>query len=112
MSSSPAPAALPYKAWRCLACGFVYDEAEGWPDVDELRVQQLLENGGVAADDRLKKAGAHADEILRVAPQRGGRFPLSMSDTMSHLPSEPFRRVSVNLPSSDSPARAEYAPMM
>src|SRR5258706_5974897 len=30
--SSPAPVALPYKMWRCLACGLVYDEAEGWPD--------------------------------------------------------------------------------
>jgi rubredoxin len=29
---STAPAASPYKTWRCLACGFVYDEAEGWPD--------------------------------------------------------------------------------
>jgi rubredoxin len=22
----------PYKRWRCAFCGFVYDEAEGWPD--------------------------------------------------------------------------------
>ena len=20
------------KTWECLVCGFVYDEAEGWPD--------------------------------------------------------------------------------
>lgn len=20
------------KRWQCLLCGFVYDEAEGWPD--------------------------------------------------------------------------------
>ena len=32
MSSSIAPAELPYKTWRCLACGFVYDEAEGRPE--------------------------------------------------------------------------------
>jgi rubredoxin len=32
MSSSPATADLPYKTWRCLACGYVYDEAEGWPE--------------------------------------------------------------------------------
>ena len=24
--------AAPYKKWMCLICGFVYDEAEGWPD--------------------------------------------------------------------------------
>src|SRR5689334_6355026 len=29
---SSAPAPLPYKTWRCLACGYIYDEAEGWPD--------------------------------------------------------------------------------
>jgi len=23
---------LSYKTWRCLACGYIYDEAEGWPD--------------------------------------------------------------------------------
>ena len=32
MSSSTAPADSPYRTWRCLACGFVYDEAEGWPE--------------------------------------------------------------------------------
>jgi rubredoxin len=30
--SSPAPEAQPFKMWRCLACGLIYDEAEGWPD--------------------------------------------------------------------------------
>jgi rubredoxin len=29
---SSAPAAAAYKTWRCLACGYIYDEAEGWPD--------------------------------------------------------------------------------
>ena len=29
---SSAPAAVPLKTWRCLACGYVYDEAEGWPE--------------------------------------------------------------------------------
>ncbi|MEU5879954.1 rubredoxin [Spirillospora sp. NPDC047279] len=23
-----------YKVWECQVCGFVYDEAEGWPDED------------------------------------------------------------------------------
>jgi rubredoxin len=23
---------LPYRTWRCLACGYIYDEAEGWPE--------------------------------------------------------------------------------
>ena len=27
-----APAAVALKKWRCLACGFIYDEAEGWPE--------------------------------------------------------------------------------
>ena len=31
-SSAPAAAANAYKTWRCLACGYIYDEAEGWPD--------------------------------------------------------------------------------
>jgi rubredoxin len=22
------------KKWQCLTCGFVYDEAEGWPEDD------------------------------------------------------------------------------
>jgi rubredoxin len=30
--SSTAQVALPYKMWRCLACGLIYDEAEGWPE--------------------------------------------------------------------------------
>ena len=21
-----------YKRWQCLACNYIYDEAEGWPD--------------------------------------------------------------------------------
>ncbi len=21
-----------YKTWQCLICGFIYDEAEGWPE--------------------------------------------------------------------------------
>jgi len=29
-SSAQAPVA--YKTWRCLACGYIYDEAEGWPE--------------------------------------------------------------------------------
>jgi rubredoxin len=29
---SSAPAPRPLKTWRCLACGYIYDEAEGWPD--------------------------------------------------------------------------------
>jgi rubredoxin len=33
MNSSAAGAApVPYKTWRCLACGYIYDEAEGWPE--------------------------------------------------------------------------------
>jgi rubredoxin len=23
---------MPFKTWRCLACGFIYDEAHGWPE--------------------------------------------------------------------------------
>mgnify|MGYP003953825369 CR=1 FL=1 len=23
---------MPYKRYLCLLCGFIYDEAEGWPD--------------------------------------------------------------------------------
>jgi rubredoxin len=30
MSTAAAP--TPYKTWMCLVCGFVYDEAAGWPD--------------------------------------------------------------------------------
>ena len=30
--SSPAPESQPFKMWRCLACGLIYSEAEGWPD--------------------------------------------------------------------------------
>lgn len=26
MSDAPA-----YKTWMCLLCGFIYDEAKGWP---------------------------------------------------------------------------------
>ncbi|PKQ08032.1 MAG: rubredoxin [Alphaproteobacteria bacterium HGW-Alphaproteobacteria-11] len=22
----------PYRKWVCATCGFIYDEAEGWPD--------------------------------------------------------------------------------
>jgi rubredoxin len=22
------------KKWQCVVCGFIYDEAEGWPDDD------------------------------------------------------------------------------
>ena len=29
---STATAPVPYKTWTCLVCGFIYDEAEGWPD--------------------------------------------------------------------------------
>ena len=29
---SATPAAAPYRKWRCLACGYTYDEAEGWPE--------------------------------------------------------------------------------
>lgn len=29
--SSPEGAAA-FKTWRCELCGFVYNEAEGWPD--------------------------------------------------------------------------------
>ena len=32
LMSSTAHLAPPYKMWRCLACGLIYDEAEGWPD--------------------------------------------------------------------------------
>ena len=24
--------AEPYRKWQCATCGFIYDEAEGWPD--------------------------------------------------------------------------------
>src|ERR1700675_805548 len=30
--SSTARVPTPYKMWRCLACGLIYDEAEGWPE--------------------------------------------------------------------------------
>ena len=30
--SSPAPQTTPLRMWRCLACGLIYDEAEGWPE--------------------------------------------------------------------------------
>ncbi|NCX93529.1 MAG: rubredoxin [Gammaproteobacteria bacterium] len=23
---------IPYKTYLCLICGFIYDEAEGWPE--------------------------------------------------------------------------------
>ena len=34
MSTAPLPAAAatPFRTWMCLVCGFVYDEAQGWPD--------------------------------------------------------------------------------
>jgi rubredoxin len=34
MSTTPmtAATALPFRTWMCLVCGFVYDEAQGWPD--------------------------------------------------------------------------------
>ena len=34
MNSSAATSAAPapLKTWRCLACGYIYDEAEGWPE--------------------------------------------------------------------------------
>jgi rubredoxin len=32
MSSAAASAPLAFKMWRCLACGLIYDEAEGWPE--------------------------------------------------------------------------------
>lgn len=22
----------PYRQWQCRTCGYIYDEAEGWPD--------------------------------------------------------------------------------
>ncbi|ACY96156.1 MULTISPECIES: rubredoxin [Thermomonospora] len=22
----------PYRTWQCLGCGWIYDEAEGWPE--------------------------------------------------------------------------------
>ena len=25
---------MEYKVWECMVCGFVYDEATGWPDED------------------------------------------------------------------------------
>jgi len=30
--SSTATQVRTLKSWRCLACGLIYDEAEGWPD--------------------------------------------------------------------------------
>lgn len=24
--------AVTYKTWVCIICGFIYDEAQGWPD--------------------------------------------------------------------------------
>ena len=30
--SSAAPQPASFKLWRCLACGLIYDEAEGWPE--------------------------------------------------------------------------------
>jgi len=29
-----APVATAYRVWQCIICGFVYDEAQGWPDED------------------------------------------------------------------------------
>ena len=31
MSETPA-ADAPLRKWECVICGFVYNEAEGWPD--------------------------------------------------------------------------------
>ena len=31
-SAASAPQQQPLKMWRCLACGLIYDEAEGWPE--------------------------------------------------------------------------------
>ena len=31
-STAPAAQPQPLKMWRCLACGLIYDEAEGWPE--------------------------------------------------------------------------------
>ena len=34
--SKPEPPSLAqrmeYRTWMCLVCGFIYDEAKGWPD--------------------------------------------------------------------------------
>jgi rubredoxin len=30
-SPEPTPDRGPYKTWMCVVCGFMYSEAEGWP---------------------------------------------------------------------------------
>lgn len=30
--SSAVPAAAPFRTFMCVVCGFLYSEAEGWPD--------------------------------------------------------------------------------
>ncbi len=30
--SEAQTADAPFRKWECVICGFVYDEAEGWPD--------------------------------------------------------------------------------
>ena len=32
MSQAAAPDAAPYRTFMCVVCGFIYNEAEGWPD--------------------------------------------------------------------------------
>ena len=32
MSFAAPPTHHALKMWRCLACGLIYDEAEGWPE--------------------------------------------------------------------------------
>lgn len=30
--SEPSSRRMCVKKWQCVVCGFIYDEAEGWPD--------------------------------------------------------------------------------
>ena len=60
--STNAPASRPYKTWRCLACGYIYDEAEGWPE-DGIAPGTRWED--IPAGWCCPECGARAGEVRR-----------------------------------------------
>ena len=42
--------------WQCVVCGFIYDEAQGWPEEEQQRVASLVAGENARRLYRLDRA--------------------------------------------------------